>query len=966
MPVEDRMVEALILGPVMMRVDGKDVPLRSARQRAVVARLAIQAGEVVSVDALVESMWGEDPPSNAKGNLQSYVSRLRAVVGEDSVRFEHGGYRLAPAVGVDLHRVERHVAAARDRRRSGETAQALDEYRAAAAIWRGASLGDLADDLSFEPDAVRLDELRAVLMVEMLEAHLDAGSAASVLPDVRHWARRAPLHERSQLLLVRALHECGESADALRVAAAFRRRLADETGLDPGPELAALEQLVLAGPAETVPKTSTLPNADQLARERPVPHMDRFLGRDAECEQLVQMVAAHSLVTVTGPGGVGKSRLLSEVLPRLDPGSTVDFVDLGSALPGETVSTISSATGGRTGDDLAALVDHLTLRGSLLVIDSCEHVIEDVRRIASTLRRARVDARIVAASQIRLGIPGEQVLVLAPLGTRGDDPLALQLLCDRLAAQDPEFRLDDANTDALLVVCRRLDGLPLSLELAAAQVAALGIDGVAERLDDALDLLRAPVGASSERHTTLRRLTQWSSDQLGDDARRLADALSAFEGGFDLRAAEAVGSEVTETPVAGLVVQLVSASILLPHDRLGRRRYRMLESFRALGRERLADGGLLEAVRAAHAQWVVDVVAEETDRASGPDERVALQRLEVERANIRAALRWLTQAGATTMAGPLVTDLARSCLYRPDAEALAWLRAVADMETVAGSDEEAAICGAASRAAYLAGDLDACRDLARRAVDAAGDRPVDVAWHSLGVWHLYDGHYDAAVRWWSCTTDRPDAPSTARVDALGGIALAQTYSDRLAEAVVAAEAMTEIAVAIGHPTSIAWSQYVWGEVELRRNEDVAAAQQAFEVSTRLSREIGAEFIAGVAGIALLSLLVRNEDHAAVVDHAPPLLELLTRTATWPQLWTSMRLVAEYLAATGREDEARMILDAADRDPAAPSVVGRDARIHSGIGRDRVASSNRSALETVTSASPRAVVVRHVIDLLRQT
>jgi predicted ATPase/DNA-binding SARP family transcriptional activator len=969
-------LEVLLLGPVEVRAGGHPLPLGSARQRAVLARLALQPGEVVSVESLVDALWDEEPPGNAKGNLQSYVSRLRRLMGEGAIRFEHGGYRLdVDADAVDATRALSLAGSARTFRRSGALTEALDAYRRSLALWRGPSLLGLSDQLGFGPDAVRLDNLRDDLIDELNEVRIDAGEATDALTDIRHRAEVHALRERTQLLLVRALHSAGESAEALRAADAFRRRLVEATGLDPGAELSGLERAVLAGEA-SVPSTATGTVVDRpAAHPRRLGGGGRLFGRERDLAAVAQSVAEERLVTVTGPGGVGKTRLVGETVQRLDGDTTVLVVELDAVPPGEVAQAVASSVGADTGVDVEALADYLVVRRAVLVLDNCEHVIDEVRRLVVVLLSAEGvsggGVTVLATSRIRLGIPGERVVTVAPLDASDSDSPAVQMLLHRTA--DPG--LDGRRTDpgALVELCQRLDGIPLALELAAARASSIGVDGVLAHLADGLDTISAPAGSTRERHGTLRRVVEWSFGCLGDDARRLADACAWFEGGFPLDAAVAMGA-VTSAPVVPVVAELVDSSLLLVDGTAGRR-YRMLETVRALGREHLRDEGLAETVAATHAEWVCGMLAEQCARAGGPEELDALESLSAERGNIRAALRWAVDADDRELAGRLAGPLAGLVLYRPDGETLSWLRRLASIEGLEGTDHDVVVCAAAARAAYLQGDLSACRSLVDRANASAGGDAGDVARHSLAVWHLYRGDHDEAADVWWRTAGRDGAAPTDRMNALGGIALARAYAGDVEAATEAAGRLSELAAAIEQPTSNSWQHYVWGEIALRRDGPTAgSARRHLEVATDLATSVGADFITGVAGTALLSLLVRSDDREAVARHAPRLLEMWLRTATLPQLWTCMRLVAEHLASE-HPTLAELLLDAADRDPAAPVVVGEDARRHAAVRAAAGAAGERSlghvewtgspTASTISAASPRATLVGHVIAVLRQ-
>ncbi|MFP5319565.1 MAG: BTAD domain-containing putative transcriptional regulator [Acidimicrobiia bacterium] len=325
-------LEVLLLGPVEVRVGGRPVPLPGVSQRVVLARLAVAAGRLVPTGELVDALWPGGPPENGLGNLQSYLSRLRKAVGPDRVTREPGGYRLSVAPeAVDVGQVEATVAQARAvaGQDPGEAARLLGD---ALDRWRGDPLADLPDALPFAPEVARWAAWRRQLVEDRLRYRIAAGHDADVLPELEQAAAADPTSERVHLLWMEALHHLGRTADALRVADRFRRRLVEETGLDPSPALAELESRLLAGGDAPRPAPGPVPPPPHLAR-RFAPG-DRFCGRAGELATLAAAVESHRVVTLVGPGGVGKTRLVLELLDRTGHRWAVHLVELGAVSEG--------------------------------------------------------------------------------------------------------------------------------------------------------------------------------------------------------------------------------------------------------------------------------------------------------------------------------------------------------------------------------------------------------------------------------------------------------------------------------------------------------------------------------------------------------------------------------------------------------------------------------------------------------
>ncbi|MFC5182963.1 BTAD domain-containing putative transcriptional regulator [Actinomadura harenae] len=711
-----------ILGPLEARDEtGRPVEISGPRLRALLVRLALDPGRPVSAARLLDDLWDGDPPG---GNaLQALVSRLRAVTGRDLVEHNPAGYRLAlDPSAVDAVAFERAVTSARALPGPSDRAAAL---RQALDMWRGPALADVADADFARARAARLEELRLTASEDRAEAELELGESSSLLPELEALATAHPLRERVRGLLMRALHRAGRPADALRVYEETREHLAEHLGVDPAPELAALHLSILRRDPET-PRPE--PAAPPAAPAAPEPERARtnlsaaltsFVGRDEAVRQLGKLLDESRLVTLTGPGGAGKTRLASEaaapLVDRLPDG--VWFVPLAPMAEDGGADAVAQAVivalgvpdglrpaEGRTAPrPLDRLADLLATRRTLIVLDNCEHVLDAVAAVADRVLAAAPEVRVLATSREPLGITGETLypvpsLALPPLGADPATALghaATRLLADRAAAVRPGFAVDEANVADLVAICRALDGIPLAIELAAARLRALTPAQVAARLGDRFRLLTGGSRTALPRHRTLRAVVDWSWDLLDDAERTVLARLSVFAGGATLEAAERVCGAGLSADVIDVVASLVDKSLVMA-DGEAEPRYRLLETVRVYARERLDETGETTAVRAAHAAHFLELAETAEPELRRADQLVWVERLTAERDNHNAAFQTVLDTGDGRSGLRLVTSLVWYWLMRDlEREASVWATAVHRLvgdEPPPGLGEEYAIC----------------------------------------------------------------------------------------------------------------------------------------------------------------------------------------------------------------------------------------------------------------------------------
>ncbi|WP_157251515.1 BTAD domain-containing putative transcriptional regulator [Nonomuraea typhae] len=561
--------------------DGKPIEISGARLRALLARLALAPGRAVRSDTLADDLWGADPPADAANALQALVSRLRrALGGAKQVEPVPGGYRL-PAPHVDAARFEDLIARGRDALAADRPRKASELLGEALGLWRGTPLADLEKHAFAAAAAARWADLRTSAAEDRFEAELRLGGHEAILADLESESARHPLRERLAALRMRALAAAGRQSAALAVYEHVRGTLAEELGVDPGPELRAAHLAVLRGEYGTSPAR---------AEPRLPLRLTSFVGREHELKQVLAQMETSRLVTIVGPGGAGKSRLAVEAVTRHPAYRTgrLWFVSLAAAdtperLVDVVLGTLRSGGARQTGpaDPLDQVAELIQDGAAVLVLDDCERLVEDVAHLAHGLLGRLPYLTILATSRQSLAIVGE---VLCPLGPLAEPPAA-RLFRDRAADVLPGTELDDAT---VADVCRRLDGLPLALELAAARLRSMSLEQIARRLDDRFRLLTSGNRTALPHQRTLHAVVEWSWGLLSEEERTLARRFAVFPGGAGEAAVEAVCGSVY------VLGSLVEKSFVVATGG----RYRMLETIRAYAEEELRRSGEQGEVRA--------------------------------------------------------------------------------------------------------------------------------------------------------------------------------------------------------------------------------------------------------------------------------------------------------------------------------------------------------------------------------
>ncbi|WP_405165592.1 AAA family ATPase [Nocardia sp. NBC_01499] len=614
--------------------------------RSLLALLLIDTGRTVSRERLIDGLYGTHPPGDAAHALQSQVSRLRrglqsGLATDEFVEFGPAGYRLTvDPDAVDAHRFAQLADAGRRALHGGDPAVAAALLDEALGLWRGPALADVLHAPFAEPQAARLTEARLAAVEDRAAAALALGESHRVVIELADFVAAQPLRERARALLMRGLQAAGRQAEALEIFEHGRRLLADEFGADPTAELAEAHLAILRADSVTAPAPRRLPA-----------QLTSFVGRDDELARLRSLLARERLVTVTGPGGTGKTRLALEAGGRAR--GEVCFIDLSPLADGSrlahafaTALGVRDARPARDLTDVAArLLATLADRSLLIIADNCEHVVSDAASLIHRLLVSCPGLRVLATSREALSITGEALFPLGRLKVAGpkDGPAdmltspAVRLFGDRAAAARPDFIVDIATVPTVQHICRSLDGLPLAIELAAARLRTLTLGQIAMRLDDRFRLLSRGDRTAAPRHRTLRAVVEWSWDLLDPDERTLASRLTVFAGGSTGHAAERVcGLPDTDELLAGLV----DKSLVEAVDG----RYRMLETIREFGAQRLAESGEHEWLRRTHAQHFLELAESAEPGLRRVEQLDRLVELTAESSNLQAALRWAVRA----------------------------------------------------------------------------------------------------------------------------------------------------------------------------------------------------------------------------------------------------------------------------------------------------------------------------------
>jgi len=873
-----------VLGPLRATAaDGRDLTPNGSLQRRLLSLLVLQRGRVVSVDAAADALWPAGLPADPAAGVQNHVFRLRRLLPEGSILSSADGY-CTPVEVIDVD-ADRLVAFVADPAAGADLRAILDR-------WRGPAYPELAE---FDPaiaEVVRLEELRVRAVEVAAEHRLAAGEIGDLVAELQGLADAQPLRERPHALLVEALAASGRVAEALRAYDGFRRRLGDELGIEPSPELQARHARLLAGddpPAGWVPAT------------RLVHAANRLIGREPLLADVVAGAQQHRLVTLVGPGGVGKTRLLIEAAHALagaHPDRPVVLCELATGDVGSAVDVVAGALGvdGRPGVSLAdRITDVLGTTDLVLLLDNCEHVVEPIAALTEHVLGRCLNVTVIATSRERLRVAGERVQLVPPLGLGREDSPAVRLFVERAQAVAADFEPDAEQLDRISGIVSRLDGLPLAIELAAARLHTHDLDEVAAGLDDRFALLTSGQRTST-RHGSLGAAVAWSFGLLPPVLQTAFADLSVFAGAFTAADSAAVAGVATEAQVSALS-ELVERSLVLrapPHS------YVALETLRAFGADHLRAIGRAAAVAERHAEYEAEWLDAVNRRLSQPGND-ALGEIELALPELRAAFGWALDHGRAELAGRICAGLFEYGFFRLRPDVLAWSERALD--AVPAGPVAVDLWVAASYAAWMAGDIAECDRRARHAAELVerdgGPLPANVL-TALGSASMFQGELAAAADSYHRAGDTgawDDAPR-AVVGAASEL-LARSYAGDTAQ-------LAELgATMIGQvPDDTCMAAYVWycaGEAVM--GTDIDLARERLGRAIELAERTRASFVAGVAGASRASLEARLGDPYKAAEEYRRLILHWRRAGMWSTQWTMLRSIAGVLGRLGKHREA---------------------------------------------------------------
>ena len=851
------MLTVAVLGRVEVRRDCVPAVVPSGLTTTLLVRLALDAGRPVRADRLVDDLW---PEGTRRNTLQAKVSQLRRALG-DPAALPGGpaGYALAVEPGaVDALEALRLADEGAALLAAGDAAAAAATCRAGVALFATEVLPAAGEAEWARAHRVRLEEARLRLTEDELAARMQLGASGEVTGVLEALVAAHPLRERLWALLVTALYRAGRQSDALAAHRRVARLLAEELGVDPSPELAALERQVLTHDRALAPVARPSAESPVPASGRRASHLGNLpgltaplVGRTGEVAALVTALDAHRLLTVTGPAGVGKTRLAVEVARHVDAAHGTWLVRLDTARhPDDIAAVVADAVPFVDGPDLGA-----GLRGAeaLLVLDNCEHLVDGVGALVTRVLDAAPHVRVLVTSQRPLGLDGEVVHPLGPL----EEPDAVALFTRHAAARGGTT---PATGDDVVRLCRALDRLPLAIELAAARARVLSVAEILARLDDRFALLTDAVAGRPARRRSLAAALAWSYDLLAPDDQRGLWALAAFPDGATLPALEHVLAALP-TPIStalDVVGRLVERSLVVVDQSIGSgqpggTRYRLLDSVRAFARERAAEAGVADVLADAVVGWVQQMAATVAAGVRGPDQAALVARTAAERATVDTALDRARQDDPVTALG-IAADLGWAWVLLDDVAGAARLRAARTPDAPRALQARALLLESWIEA--MSGDLAA----ARRALDAgtvlAGDDPQLAAWHA-GFVLSQEGRFPEAL----ATLESCRAGYAARGCAWeeGGSALLAAFAHLGRGDTMAGRTACEAAIRILTPLGDTWA-LLHAEAALGR---VAQAEGRYTDAARHhAHAVGSADALGFPGAAAL-----HRAHLGRAQHA---------------------------------------------------------------------------------------------------
>ncbi len=791
-----------------------------------------------------------------------------------------------------------------------------------------------------------------VAIEEEAEAALRARQHDEAIALLQPLVTAQPARERPRSQLMLAFYREGRHADALTVYDDYRRWLDQELGLEPSPALKELQTAVLR-------REPSLQSAHELRKatgEPPLPHGNlpanpsELIGRDETLEEIADALTDARVVTLTGPGGVGKTSLalraaseaVSLVLQPTERAAFPDgawLVELAALDDDATVAAaVSTTLGVRQRSGLSTterLVEFLRPMSLLLLLDNCEHVIDPVAALVDAIVRGCPHVRLLTTSREPLEVTAEHIIRVPPLGlpslSANDEASVAQapavtLFVERARA-GAGFALSERNAATVAEICRRLNGLPLAIELAATRVRSMRTDDLVQRLASRFRLLRGGRRVAAKRHRTLRAVVDWSYELMTVEEQQAFDRLSVFASDFGLAAAEAVAGD-GRSDVTDLLAGLVDKSMISVVNVDGATRYTLLETLRAYGRERLSERGQTHTAQRLHTVHYVEFAERTAHALNGPEHERAAESLTNELDELRAAHAW-GLGHDLELAVRLVAALVDYVEHRIPPEVFVWAERTIAMVTTTGSATPhlPAVYAVAASGARFRGELSKAVALAEDGL-AACHGPNDPArrllLHLLAEVALFQGRLEDGER---IAAELEGLAAQVgdglrRVSAALVRAFVCAFAGDQAAAVARADEMVTWADSTRNPAVIAWARYGAGEMRLENDPD-RAAELLNDALTR-ARAADERYLAGVALVSAASLQARRGDPRRAAGLFREVIEHWHAAGNWTQQWTTMRNVVDVLLRLGKVEEAAILLGALQASHTAAPAFGPDA------------------------------------------
>jgi len=930
-----------LLGEVEALVDGQRLEIGHARQRCVLASLLVDVNRPVSVDQLIDRVWADEPPRQVRNALAGYLSRLRQLLGDPGdVQINRGpaGYTLtADALSVDLHLFRQLVGQARA---SADPHEATTLYQRALELWRGEPFAVI--------DTPWVNEVRNALEAERLSVALDRNDAAlragrhtELLDDLVSALQTHPLDERLAAQLMLAQYRSGRQADALETYRQMRDRLIDELGIEPSPPLRKVHQQLLESDGAEVVSASTAalsPTPKHRATSTNLPRRtSRFIGREQEVQAVNTALDQGPLVTLTGVGGVGKTALAREVAERsqhrfADGVWFCEFAPLGDGTAvGHTVaSTLLLHEKQGLGIE-GTVVDFLRARELLLVFDNCEHVLDESAELVDRIARECPHVSVMATSREALGVSGERIVPVPPLPHED----AAELFAERARACRPDFDLDNEPVGAVAEICRRLDGIPLAIELAAARMRMMSSLDVARRLDR-LRLLSGGARGVHPRQQSVAATIDWSYRLLAEDEQTLFARLSVFAGGFDLEAAHGVcaDADATEDDTLELLAGLVDKSMVVMRGGTGATRYDVLETLRAYGRDRLCENDIHDQYAARHATHFTELVERAAAGIRGADEQAWIERMAPKARtaltmpdydNVRTAFERAMAVGDDGLALRLVTSLPELVHLRIGYGSISWAeRAVEHADP--SHPLSAAAVGVAARGTWVLGEFSHARSLAALAQGRVPEPGTSYAAYPADVLAdlgLHEGDAETALAHYygEAVQARREGDDPFRLLwILYNLTICHDALGTPEAGLPAAQEAMQVAEATANPTARSMARCALGRV--LKESDPDGALSLFDEAAQLAEPVQNNWLLGIAWTEAAAVRAVHGEPAATAKTFIDVLDLWDSGVPGAGILQSitLRYAIPLLVRLGADEEAAALQRSVDGD----GMAGKEA------------------------------------------